>query len=375
MAKYKEAFVGIDTAKARNAIAVAEGRRGGEVRYLGEVNNTPESTRRLVAKLAAKYHKLTFCYEAGPTGYGLYRQIREFGHECLVVAPSLIPTRPGDRVKTNRRDAEMLSKLLRADELTPVWVPDTQHEAIRDLARARDAAVKDLRAKRQQVTSFLLRHGRSFPGRTAWSRAHARWLAEQSFSHPAQQYVLQEGIEAVRAAEARLKRIEQAIAEAVPAWSLAPLVEAIQAMRGIDFVSAVTFLAEVGDLRRFENPRQLMAYLGMVPSERSTGDNFKRGRITKAGNSRARRTLIESAWTYRFPARIGAAKLAKVEAVSEPVRAIAWKAQTRLCARYRSLTAKGKKTTVATTAVAREMAAFIWAIAQQVMLEGHAVTA
>ena len=366
MRHHSEAYVGIDTAKWRNAVAAAEAGRGGEVRFLGEIANTPEATRKLVAKLAARYQKLHFCYEAGPTGYGLQRTIVELGHSCMVVAPSLIPTRPGDRVKTNRRDAEGLAKLLRAGDLTAVWVPDANHEAIRDLVRAREAAVCDYRAKRQQVTAFLLRQGRNFPGRKSWSKAHARWLAEQRFEHHAHHLVLQEGLGAVRDTQERLARIERAIAELAAHWSLMPVVESIQAMRGIDFIAAVTVLAEVGDLGRFQNPRQLMAYLGLVPCERSTGDTVRRGGITKAGNSAARRMLVECAWHYRHPARVGAAKQLKTAALPKPVGDIAWKAQTRLCARYRALTSKGKKPTVAVTAIARELAAFIWAIAREV---------
>lgn len=366
MDNYREVFVGIDTSKSRNAIALAEAGRRGEVRFFGEIDNTHDATRKLVAKLAPRYQKLHFCYEAGPTGYGLHRWLIDLGQTCDVVAPSLIPTRPGDHIKTNRRDAEVLAKLLRAGELTAVWVPDTQHEAIRDLVRAREAAVRDLRAKRQQVTSFLLRHSRHFPGRTAWSKAHARWLAEQKFEHHAHHLVLQEGIGAIRDAGERIVRIEKAIVELAPQWSLEPVINAIQAMRGMGFIAAVTILAEIGDLSRFDNPRQLMGYLGLTPSEDSTGDTIRRGGITKAGNGRVRRMLVESAWTYRFPARVGVAKLAKIEGLPKPVVDIAWKAQVRLCARYRALVIKGKKPTVAVTAIAREMAAFIWAIAREV---------
>ncbi|MEO0810234.1 MAG: IS110 family transposase [Pseudomonadota bacterium] len=368
MGKKREAFIGIDTSKLKNAIAIADGGRGGEIRYVGEIPNTPEATRKLIAKLTKQYRTLYFCYEAGPTGYGLQRTITEAGHECMVVAPSLIPTKPGDHVKTNRRDAIVLAKLLRADELTQVWVPDIDHEAIRDLIRTREASVRDLRAKRQQVMGFLLRQGRIFPGRKTWSKAYMRWLSEQSFEHHAHHLVLQEGINAARDAEERLTRVEQTIAEMTTNWSLAPIVDAIQAMRGIEFVAAVTIIAELGDLSRFENPRQLMAYLGLVPSESSTGDSVRRGSITKAGNSAARRILVECAWHYRHPARIGAAKRAKIALLPKDVTDIAWKAQTRLCRRYRIMTKSGKLPNVAVVAIAREMAAFIWAIARQVNL-------
>jgi transposase len=287
------AFLGLDTSKLTIAVALAEGGRGGEVRFLGDIANTPEAVRRLMTKLAGKYRRLMVCYEAGPTGYGLHRQIIALGHDCAVIAPSLVPKRPGDRVKTNRRDAMTLARLHRAGELTRIWVPDPGHEAVRELVRAREAAMQDLRAKRQHLQSFLLRHGRIFTGRAAWTKAHTRWLCEQSFEHPAQHLVLREYRQAIEDAETRLERLTRQVAELVPRWSMAPVVAAYQALRGVAFLTAVTFVAEVGDVRRFDNPRQLMAYLGLVPSERSTGERVHRGGITKAGNGRARRVLIE----------------------------------------------------------------------------------
>jgi transposase len=357
-----EVFVGIDVAKARNAIAVADGVRGGEVRYLGEFDADEATMRRVVKRLATKHDCVHFCYEAGPTGYGLYRLIRSMGYECTVVAPSLIPRRPGDQVKTNRRDAIGLAKLLRAGELTAVWVPDEDHEAMRDLVRARTAAVETLRVHRQHITSFMLKHGRTFPRKTHWTMRYMRWLQEQHFDHPAHQIALQEMVDAVRIAGERIRRIEKAIEEFLPSWSLERLVRALQALRGVDLVVAVTFAAEVGDITRFESPRQLMGYLGLVPSERSTGATVKRGGITKAGNSRGRHMLVESAWTYRHPPRIGVRKLYLHEQVSPAVREIAWKAQSRLTSRYRKLSARGKRTTVVCTAVARELAAFMWSV-------------
>ena len=359
------AFVAFDTSKLRNAVAIAEEGRTGEVRFFGEIDNTPEATAKLVKKLAAKYERVAYCYEAGPTGYGLYRQITDLGQECMVVAPSLIPKKPGDRVKTNRRDALGLAKSLRAGELTAVWVPDGRHEAMRDLTRARGAAVEDVRQKGQQVSAFLLRLGRHYAGRT-WTKAHLGWLASQKFEHPEQRIAFEELLLAVHQAKERVGRLEEAIRLAVPDWSLAEVVPALMAMRGIDMVTATAFLAEIGDLSRFRTPRQLMAYLGLVPSEQSTGDTVVRGPITKAGNRRARRLLIESAWAYRHPPRVGKDKQAKVAAAPPAVRAIAWKAQHRLYARYRTLTRKGKRKTVAITAMARELAAFIWAVAHEV---------
>jgi transposase len=358
--------VGLDTHKAKIAVAVAEPGRAGEVRFHGEIASRPEAVRQLLERLAGKHGELRVCYEAGPCGYGLHRQITALGHDCTVVAPSLVPRRPGERVKTNRRDALTLARLLRAGELTGVWVPDPTREAMRDLVRARTAAMEAVRRARQQLQGFLLRHGRVFAGRKTWSPAHRRWLAGLRFEHPAQQIVLQEQLDAIEEAERRRDRLEAQIRELVPGWSLAPVVAALQAMRGVAFLSAVVLAAEVGDFRRFANPRQLTAWLGLVPSEHSSGSRVERGGITKAGNGRARRVLVEGAWSYRFPARVTSPIQARLEGVPEKVRAIAWKAQLRLCARYRRLVAAGKNVSVVTTAIAREMAAFAWAIACQV---------
>jgi transposase len=362
-----EAFVAFDTSKLRNAVAIAESGRDGEVRFFGEIANTPEATAKLVAKLAGKYEKLTFCYEAGPTGYGLHRQITGLGQACIVVAPSLIPKKSGDRVKTNRRDAVNLAKLLRAGELTPVWVPDEGHEAMRDLTRARDTAVCDLRTKRQQLSAFLLRLGRHYPEkRKTWTKVHLIWLARQKFEYPQQRFVFEEMMLTLRQAQERLARIEEAIRGAVPEWSLSEVVTALMAMRGLDLISASTLLAEIGDLTRFRTPNELMAFLGLVPSEYSTGDTVQRGPITKAGNPRARHMLVECCWSYQHPPRVGADKQRKVDAAPPRVREIAWKAQCRLHKRYRALIRRGKLKTVAVTAVARECAGFIWAIGREI---------
>ena len=359
-------FVGLDASKLKISVALAEEGRQGEVRFLGDIEHAPEAVRRLVTQLAGQYRRLLFCYEAGPTGYGLQRQICALGHDCAVVAPSLIPKRPGERVKTNRRDAITLARLHRAGELTAIWVPDPGHEAVRELVRAREAAMEDLRAKRQHLQSFLLRHGRIFTGRKPWTRAHARWLAELAFEHPAQHLVLHEYRQAIEDAQARLERLTRQVTEVLSSWSMAPVVEAYQALRGVALLTAVTFVAEIGEVRRFETPRQLMAYLGLVPCEHSTGDRVRRGSITKAGNTRARRVLIEGAWTYRFPARLSRLLQERQAGLPKIVRAIAWKAQVRLCGRYRKLMAAGKRQTVVTTAIAREMAAFLWAIGREI---------
>jgi transposase len=367
MSDHSEAFVAFDTSKLRNAVAIADGGRSGEVRFVGEIENTPVATAKLVRKLSAKYGRLTFCYEAGPTGYGLYRQIKSLGHECIVVAPSLIPKKPGDRVKTNRRDALSLARLLRADDLTAVWVPDRGHEAMRELTRVRETAMMDLRAKRQQVSALLLRQGRHYPeNKKTWSKAHLDWLASQKFEYAEQRLVFEEMMLAMRQAKDRLERLEEAIRVAVLDWSLAEVVTALMAMRGMDLISAATLLAEIGDLSRFRTPTELMAYLGLVPSEDSTGDTIKRGPITKAGNRRARRMLVECAWSYQHPPRVGRDKQHKVEAAPRAVREIAWKAQCRLHRRYRALIRRGKLKTVAITAIARELAGFIWAVCREI---------
>ena len=357
-------YVGLDVHKEGIAVAVAEGGIRSEVREYGRIANTPAALDRLVRKLGQEGARLRFCYEAGPCGYGIQRHLSRLGHECIVVAPSLIPKRAGDRVKTDRRDAASLARLHRAGELTSVWVPDPGHEAMRDLVRARLDAVHALRRARQQLSGFLLRHGCHY-GRPAWTKLHRRWLAGLKFEQAVHHLVLEDYVQAVEAAEARRDRLTTQIAAMLPDWSLAPVVAALQTMRGMALVNAATLIAELGDLSRFANPRQLMAYLGLVPSEHSSGASVRRGGLTKAGNSAARRLLIEAAWCYRFPARVSRELLLRQEEQPKPVREIAWKAQLRLCARYRKLARTGKPATVVTAAIARELVGFVWAIARQ----------
>ena len=339
--------------KRTTSVAIAEPGRGGEVRFMGEIPSTPEALHRLVGRLKRHHRRLSFCYEAGPCGYGVHRTLRGLGQDCIVVAPSLIPSRPGDRVKTNRRDATTLARLHRAGELMAVWVPDAAHEAMRDLVRARATARRVLAKARQHLQGLLLRHGRIYRGARGWTKAYRRWLTTVRFDHPAQQIVLQDYVHAVEDAEARLGRLERQIGEFLPAWSMAPVVEAVQAMRGVGLIVAVTVVAEVGDFSRFANPRQLMAYLGLVPSERSSGASIRRGGITKAGSAHARRVLIEGAWTYRMQARVSRKLLDRIEHLPQAVRDAAWRAQLRLCHRYRRLVAAGKPKVVVTTAIAR----------------------
>ena len=357
-------YVGLDVHKDTIAVAAAEPGKRGEVREYGKIANTPVAVRALIAKLTRGSDTLQFCYEAGPCGYGIQRQLTAAGHECVVVAPSLIPRKPGDRIKTDRRDAINLAKLHRAGELTPVWVPDQAHEAVRDLVRARQAAVRSVRQARQQLSGFLLRHGHHYH-RPAWTLMHRRWLSGLPFEHAAHYIVLEDCIATVEAATARRDRLEAHIEAALADWSLAPVVRALQALRGMALVGAATLVAELGDITRFDNPRQLMAYLGLVPSEQSSGATRRQGGLSKAGNGAARRMLIEAAWSYRFPARISREQLLRQETLAKPIRDTAWKAQERLCRRYRKLAQGGKPVTVVTAAIARELSGFVWAIARQ----------
>jgi transposase len=293
----------------------------------------------------------------------LHRQILGAGHDCEVVAPSLIPKKAGERIKTDRRDALKLARLLRAGELTAIWVPDEEQEAMRDLCRARADMKSQERKARQQLGAFVLRHGHHWPAnKTRWTAAHYNWLESLRFAHDWQQVVLQEYIDAVKAAGRRVADLMGQMLRVLPQWRLAPVVDGLTALRGIDKLSAMTLLAELGDISRFQSPKQLMAYLGLVPGEHSSGGRRRQGAITLTGNGHARRTLVESAWSYRFPARQTAHLKRKAAAASDEAKAIAWRAQKRLCGRYRTLTQAGKNTKLVCVAIARELAGFIWDI-------------
>jgi transposase len=359
-------YVGLDVHKQTISVGLAEPGRSGAVRSLGTIANRPVSVARLVKKLASAPGRLRFAYEAGPCGFGLYHQLTVLGQECIVAAPALIPRRPGDRVKTDRRDALALARHDRAGELTAVWVPDAEHEALRDLVRARYQAVVAMRRSRQHLQALLLRQGRIWNGGKSWTRAHLAWIAGLGWEQPAHRLLVGEHLMAIEQAAARRDRLMQEIEAMIPQWRLAPVVGALQAMRGIALISAVTLVAAIGDITRFQTARQLMAYLGLVPSEHSSGPRVRHGAITKAGNGEARRVLVEGAWTYRSAPRLSPAMQARQAKLPKQVRDIAWKAQRRLCARYRALLRKGKPNQVVATAIAREMVGFVWAIAREV---------
>jgi transposase len=369
MSKSSILFVGMDVHKETIDVAIATNRLNGQVRHYGQVMNRIDAIDKLVAKLKREAGALKFVYEAGPCGFGLYRHLTRKGYTCAVVAPSLIPKRPGDRVKTDRRDAMRLAQLYRAGDLTPVYVPDVDDEAIRDLSRAREDAMLDLKAARQRLKSFLLRHGIRYAGTANWNEAHLRWLTEVIMPTSSQQIVFQEYVNTVTERSHRTGFLEQMLKEQVKEWHYAPVVDALQAMRGMRFINAVTLVAELGDLTRFDHPRQLMCFLGLVPSQYSSGEHVRMGPITKSGNRHARRNLIEAAWAYRYKPKVSREIQIRQEHLPLKIRDIAWKAQVRLCARYRKLCARGKNKNIVVVAIARELVAFMWDIAQQVHLK------
>ena len=360
-------FVGLDVHAETIAVAVAE--QDGEVRSLGVIPNREDSVRKLVRKLGA-VEELRFCYEAGPTGYVLYWQLTSMGAKCEVMAPTLVPVKSGDRVKTDRRDALKLARNYRAGELTAVWVPDAAHEALRDVVRAREAAKKDQLRARHRLSKFLLRHGRRpRMGVKPWTMKYLEWVKrEVHFEQLAQEATLLDYLHEVEHAAARIARLEGAIEEAVKVAppKMRAVIEALQALRGVAHVAAVTVVAELGELSRFSRATQLMGYGGIVASENSSGERTRRGNITKAGNAHLRRVVVEAAWAYRHRPDVGATLRKRQERVSEEVKEIAWQAQQRLHGRYRKLLAKGKNKGVVVTAVGRELLGFIWAIGTKV---------
>lgn len=356
-------FVGLDVHAQTIAVAVAE--VGGELRSLGVIPNNAESVSKLIRKLG-KPEQLRVCYEAGPTGYVLYWQLTKLGVRCEVVAPTLIPVKAGDRVKTDRRDAEKLARCYRGGDLTAVWVPDAQHEALRDLVRAREGAKQDQLRARHRLGKFLLRQGRrAAAGTKAWTGQYLKWVKEQvHFEQPAQEATLLDYLHEVEHAGERIQRLERSIdtaIETVPP-KMRAVIAGLQSLRGIAKISAVSIVAELGEIARFAQPRQLMGYSGAVSREHSSGGRVQRGSISKAGNAHLRRIVVEAAWSYRHRPSIGAALAKRQKDTSEEVKEIAWKAQHRLHARYSKLCAKGKTKQKVVTAVGRELLGFIWAI-------------
>ena len=356
----KVRFVGLDVHAESIAVALAEPGRG-EPAVVAAI---PNDTTMLLKKLR-RLGRVKCCYEAGPTGFGLQRELTAAGLDCIVVAPSLVPSRSGDRIKTDRRDAVRLARFLRSGDLTEVHVPEPATEAMRDLERAREDAKRAELIARQQLNKFLLRHGRRHSGKRHWTKEHYRWLGEQRFEHEAQQRVLEDYLQTVRDLSLRVERLTRSIVELVESWSLRPVVVALQALRGISVVSAVTLVAEIGDFARFESASKFMSFTGLVPSEHSSGEGRRQGRITRCGNTHVRRTLVEAAWAYYWRPKMSAAIRNRAMKASSEVQRIAWRAQNRLCNRFRRLTGTGKQTNKAMVAIARELAGFVWAIARQ----------
>jgi transposase len=360
--KEKVRFLGLDVHAETIAVALAE--PDGEVRSLGTIANRAESICKLVKKLGPS-EQLKACYEAGPTGYVLYWQLAELGVACEVIAPTLAPVKAGDRVKTDRRDAERLARSYRSGDLTPVWVPNEGSEALRDLVRAREAAKQDQLRARHRLSKFLLRSGqRPAMGVKAWTLGYMAWVRQIRFTQIAQEFTRLDYLHEVEHMGERVKRLEQAIAEAVKLASpeLQAVIKGLQSLRGVAQISAVTIAAELGNISRFEGARQLMGYSGAVPSEDSSGQRTRRGSITKTGNAHLRRIAIEAAWSYRLRPGVGPALRKRQEGVPDEIKEIAWKAQHRLHKRHLSLAAAGKDQRKIITAVGRELLGFIWAI-------------
>ena len=363
-------FIGMDTHKDFCEIAYCLDSRESTPESLGRITTSKQAITKLVRQLQSKYPKATlhFVYEAGPCGYWIYRLLSKLGHCCFIVAPSLIPKRPGDRIKTDKRDALMLTRLLKNADVSPIYVPEPEDEAIRDLSRIRETAMHDLKKAKQRMKLFLLRNHIQYGGSDRWGPKHRRWLTELILPHPAQQVVLQECITTLNERFSRLERLDNELKHQVFHWRYYPVVQALQAMRGIKLIVAAGIIAELGDLNRFDHPRKLMSYLGLVPSEHSSGDTRRLGPITKAGNSRARRLLVEGAHAYRYPARMSTEIQKRQEGLPPKISSIAWDAQLRLCKRYQRLMHRGKHRNVVVTAIAREMAAYIWQISKHVAL-------
>lgn len=365
MSKPITSFVGLDVHIDSIAMGVAAAMGREEPHFVGTVAPQWGALSKALSRLG-KPEALQIVYEAGPCGYTLARQLRARGYACEVIAPAKIARRPGDRIKTDRRDALLLARAARAGELVSVAIPDERDEALRDLSRAREDAVRARLKARQQLKAMLLRHGHRYTGRSSWTEAHERYLAAVSFTQPAQDIAFAEYRNAAREAHDRVERLTESMRGQLEHWRMRPVVEALMTLRGIDLLAAMTLVAEIGDFTRFARPRELMGFLGLVPSEYSSGSKRHQGEITKTGNSHARRVLVEAAWNYRFPARMSTALQRRQEGQPKAVRQIAWRAQLRLAKRYRNLSARKLPLNKTCVAIARELSAFIWDIARQV---------
>ncbi|MFP7754802.1 IS110 family transposase [Thermodesulfobacteriota bacterium B35] len=365
-------YLGLDVHKNSIVLAAADSGSRDEAEYVGTIDHDMSQLDKIIRKYISRGFDVDCVYEAGPCGYEIHRHLTGNGIACSVIAPSRIPRQSGDRVKTDRRDAKTLARLHRAGELTPVYVPTVEDEALRDLVRAREDSKQALRRTKQQLGAFLLRRSIIYPGKTPWSKAHFNWLADITMEHRAQQIVLQEYIDAICTCQERVDRITQQIYELSEQSRLKPLIDALASMRGISTLIATILAAELGDLHRFDHPEQLMAYVGLIPSEHSSGPKVRKGTITKTGNGHVRKSLVEAAQAYRLPARKSRAILKRQQGVPKRIQEIAWKAQCRLCGRYRRLIGKGKKANVAKIAVARELVGFAWAVAQEIQIPATA---
>jgi len=370
MSKDTLLFIGLDTHKESISVAYVEEERSSECQHYGKIPTTKTALAKLARHFTSRFPQATlhFVYEAGPCGYWVYRYLTSLGHCCYVIAPSLVPKKPGDRVKTDRRDAQMLAQRLKQNDLSPIYVPEPEDEAIRDLSRARETAMRDLNSARYQLKACLLRNHIQYDGAANWSQKHIRWLTSLILPHPCQHIVLQEHLHTVGERQSRLERLDNELAHHVQSWRFYPVVKAIQAMRGVKIRVATGVITELGDLTRFDHPSKLMAYLGLVPTEHSSGMSRRTGGITKCGNGRARRLLVEGAHSYRFPAKVSLELQKRQEDLPKEIVDIAWEAQLRLCRRYARLMHRGKHRNVVVAAIAREMVAYMWAIAQEVVL-------
>jgi transposase len=359
----KELYLGLDVHKDCMATVVAEEGRTGQVRDTGVISNDLHALEKWIARLRKAHGKevlLRACYEAGPCGFGIARRLQQLGVECEVVAPSMTPTRTGDRVKTDKRDARKLARLLRAGELTAVYIPEATDETMRDLCRARSDAVDDRRRSRHRLKAFLLRHGYRYQGKSAWSAAHERYLRELVLPHPAMKVILEEYLQAIAAAGERIERCEMGMRDLLEKWRLAPAVRALMAMKGFQIVAAMILVSELGEVHRFSHPRQVMAYLGLIPSERTSSDRRRQGAITKCGNAHARWLLVECAQHYATPPKVSHQLSRRQQGQEKEVRAISWRAQHRLHSRYTRLLGRRLLRNKAMVAIARELCGFVW---------------